>query len=391
MDYSEGKATFETKMGHLRGLYDAYQAAMENGEVGEEELDLLNNTTNNLQHDVDTLRRLLDAHQKTEKKTGVKDKGEGKKSKKPRSHSAAPGKVTKSRKKNAKKSTKFVDSDVEDNHPVPATSKRAPSETKTAPSPLAKTSPKEDLYLSDSEGELLVHNTEVFDEEKKKSPSGSSTAAVTNTSDDSVKFIRNPLNCDDSSSDSDDSRLSRKRTRSSSTSRSSSRGSSIKSCSPSRDSSYPVKKSRGRSTSPPAPAPVVPTSQPAGGDLPSSNVIMDSTPNGSSSVPPLAEILPTFKVHIDPNGYWKTHTTKLISNLPEKSELFDIKKLAKPRLRICSYYQWSCCNHKDKAYHDDKSNIRWFHGCTYCHRISRTIQSHPLQECPFIKLDFVQT
>ena len=41
--------------------------------------------------------------------------------------------------KNAKKSTKFVDSDVEDNHPVPAASKRAPSETKTAPSPLAKT------------------------------------------------------------------------------------------------------------------------------------------------------------------------------------------------------------------------------------------------------------
>ena len=398
MDYNEGIVNFDSKMGHLRDLYDTYQAAMITGEVGEEELELLNNTTNNLQHDVDTLRQLLDAHQKTEqsqteKQAGVKDKGQGKKSKKLLSPSSSQGNV-KPRKKKAKKSIEFVvDSDNDDNHlePAPAACKRAPTEIKPAPPALKKPSLKQELGLSsssDSEGEFQVHNNEVFEDERK-TPSVASTAAEA-TTEDSVRFVRNPLNtCEDSSSsssDSDDSRISRKRTRSSSTSRSSSSCSSIKSCSPTRDTSSPVKMSPKKSTSP-SPSVDGPSKalSPSSEARPKSNVNIDSTPEGPSSV------LPTLKVHMDQAGYWKTHATKLISNLASNRDLFDIKKLAKPRLRICSYFQWASCNHRDKAYHDDKTGVRWFHGCTFCYSATRTIQPHPCKECPFIKLDFVQT
>ena len=404
-----GLALLNSKMSDLSGLYQAYFDSMENGKVEKEDLDRMKDSTNKLQAEVDTLKVLLEAKmsdQRTEKGKGLEKK------EKSLSSPSSPSKAKKTRRRSSIKSTKYVaDSGDESNR----------SKTKPAKSKLA-----DDLRLSDDD-EIQLHNNEQFeDDEKPSCPSSPSkkpavkkastvvkssrpaAAAVKGvvgspskvvppppppSSDDCSKFVRQPLNLsDDSSDDSDDSRLSRKRNKSPSTDRSSSRGSStVKSCSPPRVNSPSPKRARGnakRSPSPPL--------QPIEGSSkyhpsPKRAKVSASPIDGSSPKDDPRPPVPIIKVLIDPAGQWMTLAARKISNLPSNPNIFDAKSLVKPKLRMCSYFQWDSCRLSNRMHHDDKFDDRWVHGCVWCYRTTNTIQPHPVKVCPFIKLNFVET
>ena len=396
MDNQKGKALLESKLGDLSVLYTAYIDSLEDDNVKEEELDRISFSTNKLQAEVEVLKGILES-KKTEQK-----RGKAKTAKTISSPPPPPQKTKKPRRKSVKSPKFVVDSDDEVN------------------SKLA-----EDLHLSSDDDEIQLHNDEKFEDDKKTSgvvkpqerttpassgqtelnsslkaskERGSTQSAVVKTPElthafreqtegnpsgkrstsgkavkeerstqpaldakssqsskpdspppppapeDYDQFIRQPLNQTEGSSDSDDSRLSRKRTRS---------------------LSWTSSKS-----------------------LPSPR---DTSPPPGEGTSKKGDPQPTFMVRTDSSGRWKTTAARRISNMPIKPDLFDIRSLTKYKLRMCSYYQWASCKFANRIYHDDLFESRWVHGCCWCYRNTNTVQPHPVKECPFIKLDFVQS
>ena len=212
-----------------------------------------------------------------------------------------------------------------------------------------------DLHLSEDEGmDLHISNTEKFEDEQTASPRKKLKIDVKES--DAVLGERNVTECSpktrsrSGSASSYDSRLS------------------------SRPPSPPATKTEATKEKKPGSEP---GSEPGG-------------PNHGRQVPSLS-IYTKY-------SNWEAKASASIRRLEHDGQLFDVSKLTKPEpleTRMCGYYNFDTCNYEtDKrfprlnllSHYDPVTGAPWYHGCSWCYKLTGTIQHHRVTTCPFINL-----
>ena len=217
-----------------------------------------------------------------------------------------------------------------------------------------------DLHLSEDEGmDLHISNTEKFEDEQTASPRKKLKIDVKESN--ALLGERNVTEC---------SPKTRSRSRSVSASSYDSRLSSRPS-SPTATKTEAIKEKKPGSE---------PGSEPGG-------------PNHGRQVP-------TLSIYTKSSN-WEARASASIRRLEHDEQLFDVFKLAKPEAletKMCGYYNFNACNYEtDKrfprltllAHSDPVTGAPWYHGCSWCYKLTGTIQHHRVTKCPFINLKMI--